>query len=78
MTWSYPGTVRVAIVCFLVACNYHGSDVNVGATGKSRIAAWQDFVKGASSPYDDNGHGTHVSGIALVVAPTAWLLISRG
>lgn len=26
---------------------------------------WKDFVNGQSSPYDDGGHGTHVSGMAL-------------
>lgn len=29
----------------------------------SRIAAFVDFVGGKKKPYDDNGHGTHVSGI---------------
>ncbi|SES70424.1 S8 family peptidase [[Clostridium] polysaccharolyticum] len=30
---------------------------------KNRIIAFQDFVNGSSKMYDDNGHGTHVSGI---------------
>lgn len=30
----------------------------------SRIAAFRDFVNEESKCYDDNGHGTHVSGIA--------------
>lgn len=30
---------------------------------KNRILAWKDFVNGRRQPYDDNGHGTHVSGI---------------
>lgn len=29
----------------------------------SRIIAFQDFVNGNNKMYDDNGHGTHVSGI---------------
>jgi serine protease AprX len=29
-----------------------------------RIVGWKDFVNNQSSPYDDHGHGTHVSGIA--------------
>lgn len=29
-----------------------------------RIAGWYDFVGGQSTPYDDNGHGSHVAGIA--------------
>ena len=31
--------------------------------GNQRVAKFVDFVNGASQPYDDNGHGTHVSGI---------------
>lgn len=29
---------------------------------------WKDFVNGQSEPYDDNGHGTHVSGLAVAQA----------
>lgn len=29
----------------------------------NRILAWKDFVGEEDSPYDDNGHGTHVAGI---------------
>lgn len=32
------------------------SDLTIGSNG------WADFVNGRSTPYDDNGHGTHVSG----------------
>lgn len=31
---------------------------------RSRIAAFLDIVNGRTSPYDDNGHGTFVSGVA--------------
>jgi serine protease AprX len=30
----------------------------------NRIAAFTDLINGRSEPYDDNGHGTHVAGIA--------------
>lgn len=30
----------------------------------SRITAFRDFVNGKTLPYDDDGHGTHVAGIA--------------
>jgi len=30
----------------------------------NRIIAFKDFIKNKSMPYDDNGHGTHVAGIA--------------
>jgi len=28
-----------------------------------KVIGWKDFVKGVTTPYDDNGHGTHVSSI---------------
>lgn len=31
---------------------------------RDRIVGWYDAVHGNSHPYDDNGHGTHVAGIA--------------
>lgn len=31
---------------------------------KNRIIAFKDFVNGKEFPYDDNGHGTHVAGVA--------------
>lgn len=30
---------------------------------KNRIIGFKDFINGETSPYDDNGHGTHISGI---------------
>ncbi|MFI3175257.1 MAG: S8 family serine peptidase [Bacillota bacterium] len=30
----------------------------------NRIVVFSDFIHGQKSPYDDNGHGTHVAGIA--------------
>ena len=29
---------------------------------ENRIAAFLDLVNGKTTPYDDNGHGTHVTG----------------
>jgi serine protease AprX len=31
---------------------------------EGRITVFKDFVNGIDKPYDDNGHGTHVTGIA--------------
>lgn len=31
---------------------------------QNRIAAFYDLINGKSNPYDDDGHGTHVAGIA--------------
>ena len=29
----------------------------------NRVVAFKDFINKRADPYDDNGHGTHVSGI---------------
>ena len=42
---------------------YQGSNAAVQVNGNQRVAAFVDFVNGATVPYDDYGHGTHVSGI---------------
>lgn len=36
-----------------------------------RVTAFIDLVKGRSHPYDDNGHGTHITGIAASCASYA-------
>ncbi len=40
------------------------SPINDFTKPKNRIIAFKDFVNNKKYPYDDNGHGTHVSGIA--------------
>ena len=42
---------------------YLGSNNAVRVKNGQRVAAFVDFVGGRSTPYDDYGHGTHVSGI---------------
>lgn len=51
---------------------YTGADIGIAIldTGverhqdiAGRIVCFQDYVNGRSRPYDDNGHGTHISGI---------------
>jgi serine protease AprX len=32
---------------------------------QGKVLFWKDFVNGRSTPYDDEGHGTHVAGIAV-------------
>lgn len=34
-----------------------------------RIIAFQDFINGRTTPYDDNGHGTHVTGAKKETTP---------
>ncbi|MBS4536732.1 S8 family serine peptidase [Clostridium sp. D2Q-14] len=40
-----------------------GIDSNHVDLDNGKVIAWHDYIKGQSTPYDDNGHGTHVSGI---------------
>ena len=49
------------IVIAVIDTGIDGSHVDL-AGGK--VIEWQDFVNGKSTPYDDNGHGTHVASIA--------------
>ena len=42
---------------------YQGSNPNVQVVGGQRVRKFVDFVNGHLTAYDDNGHGTHVSGI---------------
>ena len=42
---------------------YTGSNPNVVVVNGQRVRKFVDFVNGLTTPYDDNGHGTHVAGI---------------
>ncbi len=42
---------------------YGGPSPAVKTSGGQRVAGFVDFVGGRTAPYDDYGHGTHVSGI---------------
>ena len=42
---------------------YSGASSSVTVRNGQRVSAFVDFVNGLTSPYDDYGHGTHVSGI---------------
>lgn len=47
-----------------------------------KLAAWKDLVNGKASPYDDEGHGSHVAGIVAGqkvrgVAPHASLVVVK-
>lgn len=65
--WANAGVkgsgIRVAVLDTGVTSNT--ADWNRWGTTTSRIAAWNDLVNGGLTPYDDNGHGTHVAGILL-------------
>lgn len=56
---GYDGTgIGVAVIDSGVSASH--DDL---VAGSPRVAAFVDFVNGASEAYDDYGHGTHVSGI---------------
>jgi serine protease AprX len=42
---------------------YKGTSSAVKSAGGQRVTAFVDFVSNHAAAYDDNGHGTHVSGI---------------
>jgi serine protease AprX len=42
---------------------YQGHNSLVKVVGGQRVVKFVDFVNGRTTPYDDNGHGTHVTGI---------------
>ena len=53
---------------------------------KDRVVGWKDFIKGQKEPFDDHGHGTHVSGTiaggetsgtSIGVAPGAKILMGK-
>ncbi len=48
---------------------------------KGKVVAFKDFVNNQSSPYDDNGHGTHcaslIAGTGMGVAPEAKLVVIK-
>ncbi len=41
-----------------------GIDAAHADLNQGQVIAWKDYVNGRTTPYDDNGHGTHVAGIA--------------
>jgi serine protease AprX len=69
MTYGYDGAgIGVAVIDSGVATwhddlTYLGSNSSVKVVGGQRVSKFVDFVNGRLTAYDDNGHGTHVTGI---------------
>jgi serine protease AprX len=66
-TFGYTGTgIGIAVIDSGIA-SWHDDMTGVSGLsqpyGQQRVAKFVDFVNGQTQPYDDNGHGTHVSGI---------------
>ena len=60
--------IGVAVIDSGIATFHEDFTVRPGSSqtypyGNQRVAFFKDFVNGRTLPYDDNGHGTHVSGI---------------
>ena len=68
-TYGYRGAgVGVAVIDSGVSgwtndLGYTGYSSLVRTRNGQRVVGFVDFVNGRTSPYDDNGHGTHVAGI---------------
>src|SRR5438105_4197929 len=65
--YGYTGAgVGVAVIDSGIT-SWHDDLMNYTSTllpyGNQRVAKFVDFVNGRALPYDDNGHGSHVSGI---------------
>ncbi len=66
-TYGFTGSgIGVAVIDSGIA-SWHDDLTNRSSKlypyGNQRVAKFVDFVNGRALPYDDNGHGTHVSGI---------------
>jgi len=58
--------VGVAVIDSGIASWHDDLTPRLGGTypyGNQRVKAFVDFVNGRTTPYDDDGHGTHVAGI---------------
>jgi subtilisin family serine protease len=71
--YGYTGRgIGIAVIDSGIA-SWHDDLTSRGSTvypyGNQRVAKFVDFVNGHAQPYDDNGHGTHVSGI---IAGNGW------
>jgi serine protease AprX len=68
-TYGYRGAgIGVAVIdsgitSWHADLSYQGLSSLVKTKNGQRVAAFVDFVNGRTTPYDDNGHGTHVAGI---------------
>jgi len=52
-------TTRDVVACVIDT----GIDALHVDLNQGQVIGWKDFVNGRATPYDDNGHGTHVAGI---------------
>jgi len=64
VTGDRNGAVKTYTKTDIVACIVDtGIDASHVDLNQGQVIAWKDYVNGRATPYDDNGHGTHVAGI---------------
>jgi serine protease AprX len=51
-------------ICTVDTGIFAGHEQFVAADGTSKVVGFKDFVGTSLTPYDDNGHGTHVASVA--------------
>ncbi|KXG73821.1 S8 family serine peptidase [Thermotalea metallivorans] len=56
---SPKGYSKNDVVVAVIDTGIYGGHVDLDG---SKIIGWKDYVGGKTTPYDDNGHGTHVAG----------------
>ncbi|MFO1533090.1 MAG: S8 family serine peptidase [Thermoplasmatota archaeon] len=56
--WDTTTGAPTVLVCVVDTGQYRAHQDFAG----THWGAWKDFVAGKATPYDDNGHGTHVTG----------------
>ncbi|MFW9970232.1 MAG: S8 family serine peptidase [Candidatus Odinarchaeota archaeon] len=72
---SYDGDEYSSIAIVDTGVDDSHNFFNPGYPGK--IVGWRDEVNFSSLPYDDNGHGTHVSGIASGIGSPSYDVRAR-
>lgn len=80
--WTDLGITGKGIVIAIIdtGIDYYHPDLGGGLGPGKKVIGGYDFVNNDFDPYDDNGHGTHVAGIAAAngsikgVAPDAQLM----
>jgi subtilisin family serine protease len=82
--WASGYTGKGVKVCVIDT----GVDADHPDLNGSKVVAWVDYISGRTTPYDDQGHGTHVSGTIAGtgnasggqykgVAPEASLMVAK-
>ncbi len=65
LLWAEQNTGKGVTVAILDTGIATHPSLSTSTKGKSRnlVVAWADFVDGKKTPFDPNGHGTHIAGI---------------